>query len=81
MYRDVGKLLVYNTLKEVRVGGLIPPPVHHARVEIAGSLPVGGEVTEEGRLQQRAATAVLAPPPGHVVCTPHLKAKDVGPVT
>ena len=80
MYRDVGKLLVYNTLKEVRVGGLIPPPVHHARVEIAGSLPVEGEVTEEGRLQQRAAMAVLAPPPSHVVRTAHLDSQDAGPV-
>ena len=80
MYGDVGELLVYHTLEEVRVWRLVPPRVYSARVELSRSLPVGREVTQERRLQQRAAPAVLAPPPSHVVCTAHLDSQDAGPV-
>ena len=69
VYGDVCKLPVYDALEEVRVRGSLPPRVHHAGVEIARSLPVGGEVAEKRRLQQGAATTMLAPPPGHVVRT------------
>ena len=67
---DVGELLMHDALEKMGVGGLFPPPVHHPRVEITRSLAVGGVVTEERWLQQGAAAAVLAPPPGHVISTP-----------
>ena len=78
VYGNVGELLVHDALEEVRVRGSLPPRVHHAGVEIARSLPVGGEVAEKRRLQQGAATTMLAPPPGHIVRAPHLDVKHAG---
>ena len=80
MYGDVGELLVYDTLEEVRVWSRLPTRIHHASVEVSRSLPVRGEVAEKRRLQQRAAATMFAPPPGHVVRTAHLDSQDAGPV-
>ena len=81
VHGNVGELLVHNTLKKMGVWRRIPPRVYDARVEIARGLPVGGEVAEEGRLQQGAPTTVLAPPPGHVVRTADLDLQNAGLVT
>ena len=81
VHRDIRQLLVNDALEEVRVRRCLPPRVHHARVEIARSLPVGGEVSEERRLQQRAATTVLAPTPGHVIRAPYFDAQNAGDST
>ena len=78
VHSDVGELLVYHTLEEVRVWRLVPPRVYSARVELSRSLPVGREVTQERRLQQRAAATMFAPPPGHVVRAADLNAKNAG---
>ena len=81
MHGDVGELLVHDALEEVGVRRRLPPRVHSARVEFSRSLPVGGEIAQESRPQQRAATAVLAPPPGHVVRTADLDLQNAGLVT
>ena len=76
VYGDVCKLPVYDALEEVRRSRDRPPRVDYAGIEVIRSLPVGGEVPEERRLQQGAATTVLAPPPGHVIRAPDLHAQD-----
>ena len=73
MDSDVGELAVYNALEEVRRRRLCRR-VQSTGCQIARSLPVGGEVAEELRPQQRAVTTVLAPPPHHVICTAYFNA-------
>ena len=80
VHGEVGELLVYDAFEKVGVRRRAPPRVHSAGVEISRCLPVGREVAQEPRLQQRAAPAVLAPPPSHVVRTAHLDSQDAGPV-
>lgn len=75
---DVCKLSVYKGLEEMRRRRLLHR-IQPAGSEIAWGLPVGGEVSQERRLEQGAAATVLAIPPNDVVRNADLDAYKIGP--
>ena len=80
VYGDLSKLLVYDPLKQVRRRRFWSFRVDYSSGEVSSTLPVGGKVTEELRLQQGTVTTVFSPTSGHVVCTADFDGYDVGPV-